>query len=232
MKYSTLEYDMNRPSTKVINVPLDSNYGIAVKVFKDGQLIQPSLSVGGEQATGTRADWQLFELSSGSVPCKKLMEVRAAEVISTHLEHTWAEQVENEYEEPDEFNTLLPLSDLFSEDTFRLEASKTQLSGWLDGEQINLYVDKDYDTADAASWILSAEIGKWVYAYDESWTEDYIDVNNTDVIEAIYVLSGGQTAELSVVIETDSSEEGEAVGFKLIVNEKDMSRIETKTTEE
>lgn len=81
MKYSTLEYDMNRPSIKVINVPLDSDYGVAVKVFKDGQLIQPSLSVGGEQATGTRADWQLFELSSGSVPCKKLMEVKAAEVI-------------------------------------------------------------------------------------------------------------------------------------------------------
>ena len=47
MKYSTLEYDMNRPSIKVINVPLDSDYGVAVKVFKDGQLIETNLSVGG-----------------------------------------------------------------------------------------------------------------------------------------------------------------------------------------
>lgn len=102
MKYSTLEYDMNRPSTKVINVPLDSDYGLAVKVFKDGQLIQPSLSVGGqEQATGTREDWQLFELSSGSVPCNKLIDVQAAEVIGTHYGHTWTEHVENQSEEDD-----------------------------------------------------------------------------------------------------------------------------------
>lgn len=37
--------------------------------------------------------------------------------------------------------------------------------------------------------------------------------------------------ELRVVIETDALVEGEAVGFKLIVNEQDTSRIETKITE-
>lgn len=95
-----------------------------------------------------------------------------------------------------------------------------------------LYVTLDYGTASEGSWLLDADTGKWVYAWDESETRDYIDVKKTDVVEAIYTLSGGQTAELSVVIDADCSEEGESVGFKLIVNEQDMSRIETKTTEE
>ena len=186
MKYSTLEYDMNRPSTKVINVPLDSDYGIAVKVFKDGQLIQPSLIVGGqEQLTGTRADWQLFELSSGSVPCKKLMEVQAAEVIETHLGHTWTEHVENEYDEPDEFNTYFPLSVLFEEDTLRLEASKTKLSAWLAGDQSKidgLYVVQDPGSAGESDWVLDKETNQWVYAFDETSTRDYLDLTNADVI--------------------------------------------------
>ena len=80
-------------------------------------------------------------------------------------------------------------------------------------------------------WMLDVAEGKWVLTTDESWMVDYIDVKNTDAIQALYLLSAGQIGELRVVIETDGIKEGEAVGFKLIVNEEDMSRIETKITE-
>jgi hypothetical protein len=46
---------------------------------------------------------------------------------SAHYGHTWTEHVENEYDFTEEFNTYFPLSALFSGDTLRLEASKTQL---------------------------------------------------------------------------------------------------------
>lgn len=136
MKYSTLEYDMNRPSTKVINVPLDSDYGLAVKVFKDGQLMQSSLSVGGEQATGTRADWQLFELSSGSTTCKKLMEVQAAEVIGTHVGHIWTEHIDNPMAIEVEDAVDFEVSALSETDDITLEASTTTLSAWLAGQPV------------------------------------------------------------------------------------------------
>lgn len=155
--------------------------------------------------------------------------MQASEVVGTHYGHTWTEQVENQYDEPDESSSDFYLSDLFSGETFRLDGSKTKLSAWLDGEGVEeLYVITGYGTTYETSWMLDEEKGEWVSALDETVIEDYLDVKNTDVIEALYILSGGQTAELSVVIETDSSEEGEAVGFKLIVKEKDIGRMDVK----
>lgn len=111
--------------------------------------------------------------------------MQAAEISGSHYGHTWTEHVENEYDEPDEFGTYFPLSALFSGDTLRLEASKTQLSGWLAGDQSKidgLYVVQDYDTVDESDWILSAEIGKWVNSLDESVQLDCLDVKSTDLI--------------------------------------------------
>lgn len=71
MKYATIEYDFNRPSNKVLKEPLDSDYGIAVRVWKDGELVDGDLSVGGNSATTTTDTWQLFDLSTGSTPCTK-----------------------------------------------------------------------------------------------------------------------------------------------------------------
>ena len=48
-EYQTLEYDMNSPVDKAVSVPLDSVYGLAVKVIKDGVPVELSgseLSVG------------------------------------------------------------------------------------------------------------------------------------------------------------------------------------------
>ena len=34
--YITVDYDISQPSRKVLKVPLDSDYNLAVRVFKDG----------------------------------------------------------------------------------------------------------------------------------------------------------------------------------------------------
>lgn len=36
MKYFTLDYNANAPTPKCIKVPVNSEYGVAVKVYKDG----------------------------------------------------------------------------------------------------------------------------------------------------------------------------------------------------
>ena len=79
MKYATIEYDFNRPSNKVLKEPLDSDYGIAVRVWKDGELVEGDLSVGGISATTTTDTWKLFDLSTGSIPCTKNHEIECGE---------------------------------------------------------------------------------------------------------------------------------------------------------
>ena len=53
MKYATIEYDFNRPSNKVLTEPLDSDYGIAVRCWRDGNIVDSEISVGGTSATAT-----------------------------------------------------------------------------------------------------------------------------------------------------------------------------------
>lgn len=71
MKYTVLTYDMNRPVTKQVSVPLGSRYGVAVEVFKDGQrleLLSGDVMVGGQPASDVRGGYALVDLSSASVP--------------------------------------------------------------------------------------------------------------------------------------------------------------------
>lgn len=84
MKYSTINYNLNTPMPKVVKAPLNSDIGVAIKVWKDGQLLDTDLSVDGLSATSTRNGWQLFELSSGSTPCFTKHEV-AYEKENTYL---------------------------------------------------------------------------------------------------------------------------------------------------
>lgn len=69
MKYFTLDYNMNAPTPKCIKVPVNSEYGVAVKVYKDGQKVNvktDELSVNGQTASGQQNGFNIFELSSGS----------------------------------------------------------------------------------------------------------------------------------------------------------------------
>lgn len=77
MKYSTINYDSNRPMPNLVKAPLNSDIGVAIKVWKDGQLLDTDLSVGGISATSTRNGWKLFDLSTSSDYGRKEYEVRA-----------------------------------------------------------------------------------------------------------------------------------------------------------
>ena len=77
MKYSTINYDSNRPMPNLVKAPLNSDIGVAIKVWKDGQLFDTDLSVDGLSATSTRNGWQLFDLSTGSDYGRKEYEVKA-----------------------------------------------------------------------------------------------------------------------------------------------------------
>ena len=83
MKYQTLEYNMNSPCLLQVVEPLDSTYGLAVRIVKNGQvmplLAQDDIVVDGQSRVGTLGTWQLFELSTGSVPCTKRHTVGTVE---------------------------------------------------------------------------------------------------------------------------------------------------------
>jgi len=79
MTYKTLEYDMNSPCLKQVVEPLDSAYGLAIRVVKDGQVVplhsQGDIVVDGQDSVRLKNTWQLFELSSGSEPQTKTLSV-------------------------------------------------------------------------------------------------------------------------------------------------------------
>jgi len=74
MKYFTLDYNANVPTPKCIKVPVNSEYGVAVKVYKDGEKVDvktDELSVGGQAASGQVNGFNTVELSSdGAVGMK------------------------------------------------------------------------------------------------------------------------------------------------------------------
>lgn len=74
MKYQILEYNANGPTPQQITVPLNSAYGVAVKVYKDGEEVDVKpgeLSVGGQAAFGQVNGFNTVELSSnGTVGMK------------------------------------------------------------------------------------------------------------------------------------------------------------------
>ena len=86
MKYSIIEYDFNRPTNKVLKEPLDSDYGIAVRCWKNGSIVDSALLVDGLSATATEGTWQLFDLSTGSTPCTNnyVISIDKAETFSTN----------------------------------------------------------------------------------------------------------------------------------------------------
>lgn len=84
MTYKTIIFDANRPIVKQITEPLNSDYGVAVKVYKDDELLNCELSVGGEKLEDGRNGWKTYQLSSGSEPCMKTLDVLVEQSASTH----------------------------------------------------------------------------------------------------------------------------------------------------
>ena len=65
-QYYTINYDLNRPSNQIVSAPLNSNFGVGVKMWRDGSALDSDITVGGITSSGTRGGYQLFDLSTGS----------------------------------------------------------------------------------------------------------------------------------------------------------------------
>lgn len=81
MKYKIIECDMARPSAQSITVPLNSQYGVAVRVKENGTSVTVptgGLKVGGFSPTETISDMSLFKFSSGTIPKTNSMNVEVA----------------------------------------------------------------------------------------------------------------------------------------------------------
>ena len=88
MKYAAVEFDANRPVANMITTPFNSRFGVAVKVLKNGSVLDLSeneLVIEGAQNKGKQGDWTLFELSSGNIPSiiTKSVVVNSAELSAT-----------------------------------------------------------------------------------------------------------------------------------------------------
>ena len=103
MNYKALTFDMNKPIPQQITEPLNSDYGVAVKVYKDGQLIDADLSVDGVACEEGFDGWKLAELQSGNVETMKTVEVEveahstACEDISTDNTYTATQMSQTSY---------------------------------------------------------------------------------------------------------------------------------------
>lgn len=94
MKVQTLDYNLNQPMAKQITVPLNSTFGVAVKVYKDGEEVDVKpgeLSVGGQAASGQVNGFNTVELSSDNSIGMKQLEVEAAKlpIIDTTLTQSY-----------------------------------------------------------------------------------------------------------------------------------------------
>lgn len=90
MNYYTIDYDVNRPMANQMTVPMNSEYGIGVRIIKDNEpmnLEMGELSVNGISATSQVNGYNLYELSSGNDTGTNTLEVEASKlpIIDTTL---------------------------------------------------------------------------------------------------------------------------------------------------
>lgn len=89
MKYKTVEFDANCPTPRQVTEPLNSAYGVAVKVKENGQYVDCALSVDGLSAARGPDGWLLAELSTGSAPATKELCVKAEAAVEGIWQETY-----------------------------------------------------------------------------------------------------------------------------------------------
>lgn len=155
---------MNRPSTKSLQVPTNSDYGVAVKVYRNGELVNGDLSVGGLSAT-TKGDWKLVDLSSGSDEGIGELDVElnvpptACENISTDNTSEATQISETNYRA-------------------KLTAVKNYLSAGTLPEQITVGTDNLDFTAKYRK-IKDGEAGEWIAYGGTTWRINHTDGGTT-----------------------------------------------------
>lgn len=87
-QYYTINYDLNRPTNQIVTAPLNSDFGVGVKMWRDGSALDSDITVGGIASSGTRGGYQLFDLSTGSEETITDYEVSGADKFNLRVYET------------------------------------------------------------------------------------------------------------------------------------------------
>lgn len=230
MKYYKLEYDMNRPSTKSLPVPTNSDYGVAVKVFRNGELVNGDLSVGGLSAT-TKGDWKLVDLSSGSTEGIGELDVRMEKGASVQTTLTGTATKTSSIPMPITVYltlatigdtalhgiTSLPASWMKRFDVEYLLSSSTGI-----GEPTEAPTEKKNFLVNQTNYWL--ENGKWKTPSTET---DTLSIDDDTTIQITNIALNNQTLSAYYDIEIDSGD-GVTDNFKILVSTQDKGYIEAE----
>lgn len=119
MNYYTIDYDVNRPMENQITVPMNSEYGIGVRVIKDNEpvnLEMGELSVNGMSATSQVNGYNLYELSSGNDTGMNTLDVEARKEPTVGKEINPVGEAVNTSNRAKTFSIIVPLSAFFDSD--------------------------------------------------------------------------------------------------------------------
>lgn len=113
-QYYTLKYDFAAPTSKAVNAPLDSGYGVAVKTYVNGVETAGSVSIDGNSPAEGPDGWKLFDLSSGSSPCIKNYGISAVARKAEHVGFVETAELKNTQPFPMSLNAKFYLSSYFA----------------------------------------------------------------------------------------------------------------------
>lgn len=233
MKYATIEYDFNRPSNKVLKEPLDSDYGIAVRCWKNGSIVDAALSVDGLSATATTGTWQLFDLSTSSTPCTKncTIGVDKPDTFNAEVESQQV-QLKNSLPVPMNANAEIPLSTWlpageYNKNWFGLPqvavVSGSTSGDWNDFEDANeIWI---YPQANAKTYYYAQYVkgGNWSW-YNKGTDNPIFTFDNSAVVRLNWHFKG--SGQVSATLNMDvKSNDGVNGNFNLQVNETDLGYI-------
>lgn len=111
MKIYTANYDADRPSTKALEVPLNSNYGVGVKVTHNGRTIPlttPDISMDDEAPYEILNDnTAVFQMASPSSPSHEEHDIKLGfntDIVWAEYKKEWEGNIVNVKEDIPQFN--------------------------------------------------------------------------------------------------------------------------------
>ena len=230
MKYKTVSFNANYPTPQQITEPLNSVYGVAVKVYKDGALVDGTLSIDETPLEANRNGWQTCELSTGSVPCTKAIDVAAPTTTSDpfSVEVSGTAQNTNPFPMNVVFTSPLSAQGFVGGETVR--ASEVEaLSALWDGQEVASIA--------VTVWTLDGDILRGYYIYEgNKWRSNEglgLELDQLVLVNQSYLQVRGSTpamgtSTVQITFKAATVGSGEPLKFKLIVQEQDLGYIDIK----
>lgn len=233
MKVYTNKFDLAKPITNQITVPLNSDYGVAVKVKKDGEYVEgASVTVDGKNADELADGWKVVELTSGNAPVTKTLDVEVSKDTTLYVDKQEVVSKANAVPFPVTHSIYIPLSAEIPDGTF----VKTE---WLKPMDVNATLSsesgtEEYDFSkynDPFPILLNNgtqnvalthkdDVGTWVPLTD-SFVASSLQIRLKPTIP------GNSTVSADIKFNLDSGD-GFSSKFKLQVQEQDLGYIESK----